>query len=101
MVRRKGKNVQNLNVGDRVFLFGGGSFSTVVTTSAQLCQRIPEALSFDDAATMPCVYGTAIYCLLNIGNLMAGEVCTAVLFLFLPFSSFFLGDLPPIPDPVL
>lgn len=75
IVRQIGPHVQNLHVGDRVMYFGTGCFSTRFTSSEQLCYQIPENLSFEDAATMPCVYGTAIHSLVNVGNLERGQVC--------------------------
>ncbi|KAJ3955154.1 hypothetical protein N0V92_008317 [Colletotrichum tropicale] len=68
-----GPEVQDLEVGDRVFLFSRGSFSTSVTIPENLCQKIPDDLSLEDAATMPCVYATAMYALFNIGRLQRGQ----------------------------
>ncbi|EME79084.1 uncharacterized protein MYCFIDRAFT_166988 [Pseudocercospora fijiensis CIRAD86] len=73
VVRRTGRDVMDLAVGDRVLLLGGPAFSTHVVTSHQLCQRIPAGLSFDEAATMPCVYGTAIYSVFDTGRLTKGQ----------------------------
>jgi NADPH:quinone reductase-like Zn-dependent oxidoreductase len=69
-----GQDVKNLRVGDRVMVFATGSFSTRLITSAQLCAKIPDELSFEDAATMPCVYATAIYSLMDVGRLEKGQV---------------------------
>ena len=74
VVRRTGKAVGKVAVGDRVILFGGGSFSSLVKTSAQLCSKMPPQLTFEDGSTMPCVYGTAIYCLEDVGRLEKGQV---------------------------
>lgn len=38
------------------------------------CARIPESLSFDEAATMPCVYGTAMYGLEDLARLEGEQV---------------------------
>lgn len=74
IVRRTGPNVKDLKVGDRVFLIGSGAFSTQVVVSENLCEKIPGDLSFEDAATMPCVFATSIYCMFNVGNLRKGQV---------------------------
>ncbi|KAJ5645285.1 hypothetical protein N7507_011296 [Penicillium longicatenatum] len=55
--------------GQRVFFMTSGSFSTKVVTSSLLCAPIPDSLSFEDAATMPCVYTTVIHSLVTIGQL--------------------------------
>ncbi|KAJ5768714.1 Acyl transferase/acyl hydrolase/lysophospholipase [Penicillium odoratum] len=72
-VRRTGPHVKDLKAGDRVFLIGSGAFSTQVVVSENLCERIPGGLTFEDAATMPCVFATSIYCIFNIGNLQKGQ----------------------------
>lgn len=74
-VRRTGPQVKDLKAGDRVFLMGSGAFSTQVVVSENLCEKIPGGLSFEDAATMPCVFATSIYCIINVGNLQKGQVC--------------------------
>ena len=75
MVTRLGPDVKDLRVGDRVILFSRGSFSTSIITSEKLCEVIPDELSFEEGATMPCVYATAIYSLIDIGGLKRGQVC--------------------------
>ena len=76
MVRRTGSGVQDIAPGQRVMLLGPGSCSSIVTTTEELCVRIPDEMTFNEAATMPCVYGTAIHCLLNVGKLNRGQVST-------------------------
>ncbi|KAI8160165.1 Highly reducing polyketide synthase [Colletotrichum sp. SAR 10_70] len=73
VVREIGPNVRTLAPGDRVFVFGGGCFSTGITISEKLCVKIPDSLSFEDAATMPCVFSTVIHGLLDIGRLESGD----------------------------
>jgi len=77
IVSRVGPEVQDMRVGDRVMLFSRGSFATSIITSEKLCVGIPDELSFDDAATMPCVYATAMYSLFNIGRLQRGQVSSS------------------------
>ncbi|EQB57236.1 KR domain-containing protein [Colletotrichum gloeosporioides Cg-14] len=73
VVREIGPKVRALAPGDRVFVFGGGCFSTGITISEKLCVKIPDSLSFEDAATMPCVFSTVIHGLLEVGRLEAGD----------------------------
>ncbi|KAL0935770.1 KR domain-containing protein [Colletotrichum truncatum] len=73
VVSAVGPDVKHLRAGDRVFLLNRGSFSTSITIPEELCEKIPDGLSLEDAATMPCVYATAIYSLFNIGRLQRGQ----------------------------
>ncbi|GKZ27195.1 type I Iterative Polyketide synthase (PKS), partial [Aspergillus brasiliensis] len=73
IVRRTGANVASLNAGDRVMLISNCTFATCRVVSENLCEKIPDGLSFEDAATMPCVFATSIYSIFSIGNLKRGE----------------------------
>ncbi|KAH8889179.1 hypothetical protein GQ53DRAFT_870139 [Thozetella sp. PMI_491] len=73
IVCRTAPDVESLMIGDRVMLIAHCSFATHVTVSEHTCVRIPGNLRFEDAATMPCVYSTAIYSLFNVGNLQKGQ----------------------------
>lgn len=64
----------DLKVGDRVMVFAGNSYSTVLKTRAALCTKMPDTLSFEEAASMPCVYGTVVYGLQDLARLEAGQV---------------------------
>ncbi|KAM0323503.1 hypothetical protein ACHAQA_008783 [Verticillium albo-atrum] len=64
-VEKVGPDVQHLAVGDRVMVFEKGALATSFTTPEAMCVKIPDNLSFVDAASMPAVYATAIYCLLE------------------------------------
>lgn len=75
VVRKTGSNVQNIQVGNRVMILSNGSLGTRIQTPARVCMKIPDSLSFEDAATMPCVYVTVIRSLLDIGRLRKGQVC--------------------------
>lgn len=55
--------------------FMRGCFATHITLPGMLCVKIPDTLTFDDAATMPVVYLTALHSLLYVGGLKRGEVC--------------------------
>jgi NADPH:quinone reductase-like Zn-dependent oxidoreductase/SAM-dependent methyltransferase len=71
-VQKVGSGVKDLAVGDRVLIFGAGCFSTSLIAPANLCAKIPDDLSFQDAATMPCVFATVIYSLIHVGRLEEG-----------------------------
>ena len=74
VIQRVGPDVKDLEPGDRVLTLASSAFSTVLTTSASLCARMPDEMSFEQAATMPCVYSTVIYSLLELGQLDADQV---------------------------
>ncbi|KAE8333350.1 fatty acid synthase S-acetyltransferase [Aspergillus sergii] len=72
VVNRVGPH-SSLTPGQRVMFMSSGSFATSIVTSSLLCAPIPDNLEFDDAATMPCVYTTAIHSLMTIGQLKRGQ----------------------------
>ncbi|KAL5084329.1 hypothetical protein Trisim1_012129 [Trichoderma cf. simile WF8] len=72
IVRKVGSNVKDLSPGDRVMTIGHGCFTTNFISEASLVVKIPDSLSFEDAATVPCVYSTAIHALINVGGLCEG-----------------------------
>ena len=72
-IRRVGPDVTDLRVGDRVAAISGESFCTRLITSALLCVRIPDGLTFEEATTMPCVYATVIYSLIDVARLERGQ----------------------------
>lgn len=67
-------NPDDIKVGDRVVLMNKPCFATYCVTPAKFCARIPDSLSFSDAATMLMPYVTSIYSLINIGRLQQGQV---------------------------
>ncbi|KAL8864761.1 MAG: hypothetical protein Q9198_009658 [Flavoplaca austrocitrina] len=73
IVRNTGADVRNFKIGDRVIVFEHGCFSTRMAILAKLCAKIPDGLSFEEAATIPCVYSTVIHSLLTIGGLQKGQ----------------------------
>ena len=74
IVRRVGSDVHNVKPNDRVMAWTFKALSTRVKTWGRLCVKIPDSLSFEDAATMPSVYVTAIESLQGVGRLEAGQV---------------------------
>ncbi|CAI6083821.1 unnamed protein product [Clonostachys chloroleuca] len=72
VVKRVGRQVTKVSVGDRVLAMGTGAFSTAFTTLEMLCHKLPDNLSFADGATMVIVFLTAIYALIHTGRLQKG-----------------------------
>ena len=74
IVRRIGPDVTKVAVGDRVMMTGANLLGNIVKESEELCAKIPQELEFADAASMPVVYATVIYSLIDIGHLEKGMV---------------------------
>ncbi|KAK2057644.1 putative polyketide synthase [Colletotrichum caudatum] len=69
IVREIGPGVEDYNVGDRVMAFSHGCFASRIVCSTDEVVTMPETLSFEEAATVPCVYSTVIHSLLTVGGL--------------------------------
>jgi NADPH:quinone reductase-like Zn-dependent oxidoreductase len=78
VVRRVGSAVKDFCPGDRVIPYYKGIFKTRVTIDSERCWKMPDELSLIDAASMGTVYATAVYCLIELGNLQKDQVgiCT-------------------------
>jgi NADPH:quinone reductase-like Zn-dependent oxidoreductase len=73
IVSEVGSAVTDLKVGDRVMYLVPNCFSTRNRIAAQRCVRLPSSMSWEEAATMPCVYATVIHSLLDVGGLQKGQ----------------------------
>ena len=76
VISEVGDDVTGLDVGDRVLtLCGSGAFATEVlaTPPGHQVQRIPDAMSFAEAASFNLTYGTGFHGLIRRGGLRAGE----------------------------
>ncbi|TVY80960.1 Highly reducing polyketide synthase FUM1 [Lachnellula suecica] len=72
-IRKVGSAVKRLAPGDRVVVQATGTLETRVKANSKLCVRIPDDLSFEDAATMPVVYGTVVHSVMDLGHLEKGQ----------------------------
>ncbi len=70
-----GSDVTNVSVGDRVMLIGCETvgMATVIQRPANLCIKIPDQLSDEEAATMPVVYVTVLMFLVEKWKLEKGQ----------------------------
>jgi acyl transferase domain-containing protein/NADPH:quinone reductase-like Zn-dependent oxidoreductase/NAD(P)-dependent dehydrogenase (short-subunit alcohol dehydrogenase family)/acyl carrier protein len=73
VVTAVGSAVGAWEVGDRVAAFAPGCFASSLTVDAGWVARLPDALSFEDGATMPTVFATAWYALHHLARLQPGE----------------------------
>lgn len=73
VVTAAGSEVTKLKVGDRIMTMASNFLCSERIMSPDRCVKIPDSLSFEAAATMPCVYATVIHCLLKVGGLQRGQ----------------------------
>jgi len=73
IITKVGKDVTSLKVGDEVMGMAFDCLASHVITDATLVRKKPYALSFPEAATVPAVFLTAFYGLVELGRLKKGE----------------------------
>nr|WGU20916.1 crs5 [Clonostachys rosea] len=73
IVTAVGSGVSGLQAGDRVAAVVHEGFTTTALVRVEHVVKIPDELSFEDAATMPTVYTTVIHSLVNLAHLEAGQ----------------------------
>lgn len=73
VVTAVGAEVENLRIGDRVFGFAANGFRSYLTVASQALVRMPEHLSFEDAATIPVAYSTGWLALRELAGIKSGE----------------------------
>ncbi|KAK2793589.1 putative secondary metabolism biosynthetic enzyme [Onygenales sp. PD_12] len=72
-VRRMGKNVQSLHVGQRVLVFKKASFCNRVHVEVECVHPIPDSISFEEASTLASGYLTALYSIHDLANTQPGH----------------------------
>ncbi|QDV67061.1 Phthiocerol synthesis polyketide synthase type I PpsC [Rosistilla carotiformis] len=72
-VTRVGEGVTDLKVGDSVAGMAPYSFRSFSTIDRRLCFKMPEHLSFQEAATLSTVFLTAQYAICGLAHMQAGE----------------------------
>ncbi|KAF4445617.1 polyketide synthase [Fusarium austroafricanum] len=73
VVKRLGSSVTGICIGDRVMAFlPEAGCSTHVVSKDDLVHRIPEGMSFEEAATVQTCFSTVVYALLDIGKMRKG-----------------------------
>lgn len=68
-----GEGVADFRPGDEVMTVALGAFGSQVVTRAEMAARKPAHLTFEQAATVPLVFVTALYGLTHLARLSAGE----------------------------
>ncbi|MFE3498148.1 polyketide synthase dehydratase domain-containing protein, partial [Streptomyces sp. NPDC059175] len=73
VVTEVGPGVSGIAPGDRVMGLFTQSFGPVAVADRRLLVRVPEGWSFAQAASVPVVFLTAFYALVDLGGVRAGE----------------------------
>lgn len=73
VVLEVGPEVSDFAPGDRVIGMFAGAFGPVAITDGRMLARIPDEWSYVRAASVPIVFSTAYYGLVELGKLQAGE----------------------------
>ena len=73
VVLELGPGVDGLSVGDRVTGLLTGGFGSVAVTDHRVIVRVPDGWSYAQAASVPVVFLTAYYGLVDLAHLKAGE----------------------------
>lgn len=73
VITRVGSNVTHLAAGNRVCAYAEGSFRNYVRADGALVQRLPDDMPFEVAASIPVIYCTAYYALVDTARLEKGE----------------------------
>lgn len=68
-----GRAVQGLTVGDRVCGLTPGAYSNSIRVLQSMVTKIPDDMSFTAAASLPVIYCTAYYSLMDVARLVPGE----------------------------
>lgn len=69
-----GSDVRSLKVSDRVFYLDVGCYATEMILLESSCVRLPDTLTFEQGAAIPCVYATAIMALVDKADLGPRQV---------------------------
>lgn len=73
IVTALGPEARGLAIGDRVLAFGASCFANQVCTRRSAVARLPSAMGFEAAATIPTTFFTAYYALHHLARLQPGE----------------------------
>lgn len=73
IVKKVGSEVQGVKVGDRVATFCIGAYRNILRVQGSMVAKIPDNMTLEEGASLPCVYTTAYYALCKVGHLEAGE----------------------------
>jgi len=75
-ILKKGVDVHDLQVGERVIGFASGCISGKIKAKSYHCTKIPPEVDLLDISTTPMAYLTAYFSLVNLGDI---DSCTSIL----------------------
>jgi len=77
VIVQKGDKVEGFKLGDRVFArpqtTANGTYAEYIATEENLLAKIPDNISFEEAASIPLATLTAWQCLVDLGQLKSGD----------------------------
>ncbi|TRX89754.1 hypothetical protein FHL15_009344 [Xylaria flabelliformis] len=73
VVTKVSPSVKGIEVGQRVVVFSKGCFANRVTAPLRRVHKIPDQMSFEEAATLCAVYLTSIYSLFDLASIRPGK----------------------------
>ncbi|WP_035051036.1 NADP-dependent oxidoreductase [Carnobacterium pleistocenium] len=73
IISEVGANVTDLKIGDRVFANAARTYAEFTKARAEVTVKIPDNLSFEEAASIPLIGQTAWESLVEQGHLQAGD----------------------------
>ena len=74
IITQIGENIDDLTIGERVIAMTGfGGYAEEVIVDSNRIIKIPDSMSFDQAAAMPVTYGTAYHMLVYLGGIKQGD----------------------------
>ncbi|KAI1748153.1 PKSKA1 [Xylaria castorea] len=73
VVTKVSPSVKGIEVGQRVVVFSRGCFANRVTAPFRRVHKIPDQMSFEEAATLCAVYLTSIYSLIDLASIGPGK----------------------------
>ncbi len=69
-----GEGVNGFELGERVLAMTGfGGYAEKIAIDSSRVKKLPDSVSFDQAAAIPVTYGTAYHMLFHLGNIAKGD----------------------------
>ena len=74
VITNTGEGVYDFEVGDRVLAMTGfGGYSEKISIPSKRVFKLPDNVTFDQAAAIPVTYGTAYHMLFHLGRISPGD----------------------------
>ncbi|KAL3419948.1 beta-ketoacyl synthase domain-containing protein [Phlyctema vagabunda] len=73
VVKRAGKSVTKVKVGQRVMVYEKGTFANKIHATEDSIFPLPDSMTYEEAATLPSVYMVSMYGLFNVAHMHKGQ----------------------------